>query len=121
MPKNMSFTLPYPPSINNYYGRWGKKVYVKDHVKVYKTIVLYTIKPKITVVYGDAFVRVDLDIYPPDHRWRDIDNLFKCTFDVIQMLGIVNNDRQIKKGSFNMHPPIKGGKIDVNMEELLSQ
>jgi Holliday junction resolvase RusA-like endonuclease len=96
----------------------GKKVYVKEHVKSYRQLVLYTVKPKISVIYGDKIVRIDLNIYPPDHRWRDIDNLFKCIFDVIQMLGIINNDKQIRQGYFNMNPPIKGGKVDILMEPL---
>ncbi len=114
-------TLPFPPSINNYYGRRvGVGVYVKKHVKDYKDLVFYTVKPKVKVFYGEHLIKLSVNIFPPDNRTHDMDNLFKCLFDVIQMLGIIDNDKQIRELFVKYSPPVKEGKLEIFIEELLA-
>lgn len=42
-------------------------------------------------------VRADIFLYPPDKRKRDIDNVLKCLFDVLQHGGAIEDDALIRE------------------------
>lgn len=90
--------LPYPPSINHLYGQHGKIRYMKEAGKRYKTtvgLIANRIKkePELLDKANEIFIVVD--IYPPDRRKRDIDNLGKIIFDSLQGAGVYKDDAQI--------------------------
>jgi Holliday junction resolvase len=111
-------TLPYPPSVNHYYSRTTRGVFINKSVRLYREEVLLTCKNQVKEsFFGDA-VKMEIYLYCPDKRKRDIDNILKCTLDVIQMLGVYIDDNQISKLSVIRKPIIKNGKIHAIIERL---
>lgn len=93
---NFDVDLPWPPSINHYYRHVGPRVLISKDGKRYRLAVgarlrLANIKP------FDGAVRMDIELYPPDERRRDIDNTLKCLLDVLTDGGVYRDDSQVKK------------------------
>jgi len=89
--------LPYPPSINNYYGRRnGGGVYMKpEGVKFRADVVALIAKemPDFKGIEGD--LKVEVLIYLPDNGRRDADNVLKALFDSLTHAGVYKDDCKI--------------------------
>ena len=67
--------LPFPPSINHLWRRFGNRTLLSKHGRTYRARVcalLQGIKP----LAGNLSVVIDM--YPPDRRRRDVDNIQKA-------------------------------------------
>lgn len=51
-------------------------------------------------------VELFLNIYPPDKRKRDIDNILKCLLDALQDSQLIENDNLINKLSLVKHEAV---------------
>lgn len=106
--------LPYPPSVNNYWG-WNSKnskVFLKNKARTYKEMVYFKVKSeKINSISG--LICVNLKIIPPDKRIRDIDNGLKAIFDSLQYAGIYKNDNSIKYTNISFLDPSAHGLVKV--------
>lgn len=120
----INIDLPWPPSVNHYYGHRaiGKRVikYVKKEGKVFKAAVKEIIRPAILEHCNQHFMKpaklaVCLHIYPPDRRRRDVDNLNKATLDALEDAGVYDNDCQIEQLMLVRHfdEIVKNGKISM--------
>ncbi len=61
---------------------------------------------------------VEVEIYPPDNRRRDVDNIQKALLDALQHGGAYVDDSQIVKLSLEKHEPLPGGRTVVKIREL---
>lgn len=62
-------------------------------------------------------LRITADLYPPDRRRRDIDNVLKALLDAIQHSGLIDDDNQFDRLEIVRQPSL-GGFADVFIEEL---
>jgi hypothetical protein len=66
-------------------------------------------------MYGDLMV--EIIIYPPDKRKRDIDNVKKALFDALQCAGLYENDYQIcDDHTIRINKVVKGGLVDFRIK-----
>lgn len=93
----ISLSLPYPASINNYYGRRrGGGVYIKeDGAKYRKHVIDYVAINKIPCFFKELSVKIILTV--GDKRRKDIDNGLKCLLDALEHAKAYKNDSQIVK------------------------
>ena len=125
--------LPYPPTVNHYKraGRVvtmasGKKYQLRvntDATKQFYYEAWLRIRSLIANVAVKSFDRatilsVELDVYPPDKRRRDIDNLAKVTLDALVKGGLMVDDYQIARLLITRMDIIKQGKVIVRIQEL---
>ena len=114
----MKIELPFPPSINHYYGRGRNgSVFIKAKGKEYRNTVmmlcrLYRVKP----LRGRLCVFIRF--YPPDKRRRDLDNIEKALFDAMQHGGVYLDDSQIDDKRTLRCENVKGGKIIIELKEI---
>jgi len=111
-PRICRISMPYPPSVNGIYTRSKYGVFVKEKVRQYKKQVYFTLRNKV-ISFGDASVCLDITIYPPDKRERDIDNILKIPFDCLQLLTVVNRDSQINDLTLHRRGVVEGGRLDL--------
>lgn len=121
MLKELTLTLPYPNlcSVNGMYKRKGKKVFLTEEAKAFKDEVYYLLFRRQG--FGKSKISIEIIIYPPDNRIRDIDNILKITFDSMQYAGMYNNDSQIKQLYLEMMPyctHYKVGQLQVKIREI---
>ena len=125
--------LPYPPTVNHYKraGRVvtmasGKKYQLRvntDATKQFYYEAWLRIRSLIANVAVKSFdsatiLSVELDVYPPDKRRRDIDNLAKVTLDALVKGGLMVDDYQIARLLNTRMDIIKQGKVIVRIQEL---
>lgn len=92
-PVHWQMTLPYPPTANTYYRHDRGKTHISTKGKAYRQTVLALTRGS-GGVRGRVFVEVA--VYLPDRRRRDLDNLTKSLFDALQYAEVVADDKLIR-------------------------
>lgn len=74
--------LPWPVSVNSLYRSRGKRVYVSKRGRDFKNacgIIFASHK----CIWEKERIWLDIEVYPPDYRKRDISNLIKIIEDAL--------------------------------------
>lgn len=110
--------LPYPPSVNHYLARNQRGgVRVKPEVKAFYWQVLVACrgKPKFS-----GKVAMDVSVWFPDNRQRDLGNLDKCLMDALIKAGVIVDDawQWLPDVHWRAIGVEKGGKVVVKIWEV---
>ncbi len=110
----LTFELPWPPSVNHYYQRRGRRVFLSHKGRQFRTRVQEILQAQ-EVTPMDGLLDMVVDLYPPDRRRRDCDNPIKSLLDALQHGGAYGDDSQIVKLTIAMHQPAPGGRTMVHI------
>ncbi len=102
--------LPYPPSLNHYYRRVGPRTLISKKGREYRE----RISGYLAVQGIDPFLgplQVQIELYPPDRRLRDVDNTLKALLDALEKGGAYHNDVQIERLEVEKRRPVEGGRV----------
>lgn len=113
-----TYRLPWPPSVNCYIRRGGNRSYMTKRGKEFRAEVVAWITANVVgpTLSGRLFVGIELT--PPDHRKRDIDNHVKPVLDALQHANVFQDDEQIdllRVCRLHVEPP---GACDVTIYEM---
>ena len=92
----MILELPWPPSVNHYYRHVGPRVLISKEGRLYRDAVATRIR-SAGVEKFDGDVELSIQLYPPDNRRRDVDNVLKCVMDTLTIGGLYDDDSQVKQ------------------------
>ena len=106
--------LPYPPSINHLYRRVGGRTIISRGGRRYREEVC-ALLAAAQVREFDGPVRIEIEIYPPDRRRRDIDNVQKALLDALEHGGAYRDDSQIVKLEIEKRAAVPGGRTLVRI------
>ena len=111
----ITLTLPYPPSVNNYWIASGHRRFISKRGKEFKEYVEdYCLRNK-TPSFGVKEVRVTIILHPRSKILMDIDNCSKAILDSLQ--GIVyDDDQQVVQLLIQRGHLIKGGGCTITVE-----
>jgi crossover junction endodeoxyribonuclease RusA len=109
--------LPFPPSANHYYRRVGPRTLISREGRRYRERVC-AILARLGLGCFWGSLDMDIEVYPPDQRRRDADNLQKCLLDSLQHGGLYADDSQIKKLKIEMCGSVRGGRTLVRLAEI---
>lgn len=114
----VSYTLelPWPPSVNRYWRtRAGsQRPYVSEEGRQYRHEVRRILhEMKLPRLEGELWIEVVA--FPPDYKWRDIDNLAKSLYDSLQAGGLFEDDCQIGNERKRRASRIPGGQVLVTI------
>ena len=114
----LALDLPYPPSLNRYYRSFGGRVVISREGRRYTESVV-SILSSCGMTEIREKVRMRIDVYPPDARRRDIDNILKCLLDSLVKGGALEDDSLIRGLSIEMREPMSGigGMVHLEFEE----
>lgn len=104
--------LPWPPSVNHYWKM--KSCYLSGSGKKYRKAVIDLV-PKMRMLTGSLAVHVD--IFPPDCKRRDVDNILKALLDALDHANVYADDSQISELSVKRMPPVAGGRVNVTIRK----
>lgn len=110
----ITLTLPFPPSLNHYYRRVGLKTLISREGRAYRRTVGSILADRgVKPLDGPACVRIE--VYPPDRRRRDLDNLLKGLGDSLEHGGAFHDDSQIVWLLIEKAHVVPGGKVIVEL------
>lgn len=112
--------LPYPPSVNHYYRHVGSRVLISREGREYRDRVCSAVAA-LGVSPLDGPLEFQAEVYPPDNRRRDLDNVLKSMFDALQHGGAYKDDSQILRivaHKREAHADEPGGCVIVRISKL---
>jgi len=112
----MMLTLPYPPSTNTYWRSVKGRVLISKGGRMYRHLVGKSVQWQHTghkILTGRLSVTVD--VYPPDRRRRDLDNVLKALLDSMEHAGVYENDSQIDRLEVIRRDKIQDGQVIVRV------
>ncbi len=109
--------LPYPPSVNHYYGYGRGRVYIKEEGRKFRESVAARLREESFPTYHGP-IGMALSVFPPDRRKRDLDNVRKALLDALQHGGAYDDDCQIRTDRASFMPSTPGGKVVVTIWKL---
>jgi crossover junction endodeoxyribonuclease RusA len=109
--------LEYPPTFNHQFSyRQGRPVLSKDarayRQSVRRQLMLAKVKPMM------GKIAVQIEIFPPDSRRRDCDNVQKPILDALQQAGAFWDDSQVVWLLTVKSEPAACGKAIVTISEI---
>ena len=91
----LSLVLPWPPSVNHYFGQRGVRKFVTAEGLFFRGEVRRAFMISKHQGFGMSKLSMNIIAYPPDRRRRDLDNIIKITQDSLQKAGAFVDDNQI--------------------------
>ncbi len=93
----------FPPTLNSYYSHTSRGVYISKKGREYRKHILYVVETQANYSILEGDLTVEMHLYPPDNRTRDIDNYSKALFDALTQANFWVDDSQVKKTIFDIH------------------
>lgn len=124
--RTLTLRLPWPPSVNHYYGRAKSgHTYLKEAGRLYRKKAAAEFArlgwPRL-----EGAVRVRLVLSPPDRRKRDIDNIRKAIYDalsdrkhrrVVVHRGVIADDAAIREDEA-VFAEAGEGMVEIHITEI---
>lgn len=114
----MTLTIPYPPSGNHAVKHGRNRHYSTQEVRRYRSTIHMLAMQQRACNRLQGPLQVVAEIRPPDRRRRDMDNVWKTVADALTHAGVWEDDFQIADLRLIRAEPVKGGQVDVMVEEL---
>lgn len=93
----MTIVIPFPYASGNHaWKHAGRKHYLTEKAKKYYWDVLYLCRSQNAVWRLEGSLEVEVLIYPPDKRKRDLDNVWKVAADALTKAGVWVDDSMIE-------------------------
>jgi crossover junction endodeoxyribonuclease RusA len=109
--------LPYPPSINHYWRRVGYRTLISREGRRFRDrVVALLAARRVAPLVGR--LAVEILLFPPDRRRRDVDNAIKSTLDSLQHGGAYLDDSQIDELHVLRREVTLGGVARVSIRRI---
>lgn len=106
------------PKTNRYIRTKGGRVFKPPRVKNWEVRALWEIKQQYSGEPIDRKVSVDITLTLPNNRKRDIDNMLKSLWDVLEKAGVIKNDNLIYEVR-TVKRIVKGSQgVEIRIKEL---
>lgn len=120
----MKLVLPFPPSVNTYWrspnsGPLKGRTLVSARGRAFQSEACAAIIEQLRRLPkpSSAPAAVEIVLFPPDARRRDIDNYNKALFDALTHAGIWEDDSQIKRMLVEWGPVTQKGKVEITISK----
>lgn len=114
----MILALPYPPSLNRYYRTVKGRILISAEGRKYRETVADYVAESRAGAGLLGRLAVEISVFPPDRRRRDLDNVCKATLDSLTHAAVWQDDSQIDYLSIRRGEPCFGGRVQVHVREL---
>ncbi|EKM5118632.1 RusA family crossover junction endodeoxyribonuclease, partial [Salmonella enterica] len=121
----MKLVLPFPPSVNTYWRAPNKGPLAGHHLisavgRKYQSAACVAIIEQLRRLPKPSteLAAVEIILYPPDKRIRDLDNYNKALFDALTHAGVWEDDSQVKRMLVEWGPVFPKGKVEITITKL---
>ncbi len=109
--------LPFPPTVNNYYVKTKRGVFISMKGKKFRAEVAEAVNEQLPGVSLDDKLLVEVVLFPPDKRVRDLGNYDKAMMDAITEAGLWEDDSLIDQQMFYRGEVVKGGQVFMRITD----
>ena len=116
---NIELYLPWPPSVNNYYVKTKRGVFISAKGRKFRDQTAEAIAqqvPGLTIPSDDRLL-LEVVLFPPDARIRDVDNYNKSLLDAIKHSGLLPDDQQLDQLFVYRGSKVPGGSTFVRIAD----
>ncbi|EFH7974180.1 RusA family crossover junction endodeoxyribonuclease [Escherichia coli] len=120
----MKLVLPFPPSVNTYWRAPNKGPLKGRHLisaagRKYQSAACVAIVEQLRRLPKPSreLAAVEITLFPPDERSRDIDNYNKALFDALTHAGVWEDDSQVKRMLVEWGPVTKKGRVEITISK----
>lgn len=114
---SQALTLPLPPSMNSYWLRSSRGIFLSAAGKQFRQQVAEIIAERECIKFGTARLFMAVRLCMRDRRASDLDNRLKALCDALEHAGVFDNDEQIDELLILRGPIVKGGQCYVMISE----
>jgi len=114
---HIQLQLPYPPSVNHYWGQAGNHRFIGKKGKEFRAQVMDAVN-EAGIQPLEGRLAVHIALFPPDKRKRDIDNVLKPLLDACEHAGCYENDSQIDELQINRRDVVKDGACTIIIVQI---
>ena len=110
--------LPWPPTVNAYYKvtRSGQR-YLDKKVRAFRACVAEDISEQCPGLYLDYPLFLEVYLYPPDRRKRDLYNYMKGLLDSLTEAGLWEDDSLINQLHIYRGEVVAEGNVRIEISE----
>lgn len=120
--QGMQLVLPFPPSVNTYWRAPNKGPLAGRHLisaegRKYQSAACAAIIEQLRRLPKPSaeLAAVEITLYPPDARRRDLDNYNKALFDALTHAGVWEDDSQVKRMLVEWGPVVPKGRVEITI------
>lgn len=118
----VSFTLPYPPSVNHYWKPFNGRMVIGKAGRDYRNAALATLcAQNVPRESLGGRLKVEMVIYNPDRRRRDLDNIQKALLDALVVGKVIDDDGNIDELHIVRGPVTPGGSVTVWIDAMTDE
>lgn len=118
----MKLVLPFPPSVNSYWrspnsGPLKGRTLISEKGRAFQSAACAAIIEQLRCLPkpSSSPAAVEIFLFPPDARRRDIDNYNKALFDALTHAGLWEDDCQVKRMLVEWGPKVSGGRVEITI------
>lgn len=118
MDNDVILYLPWPPTINDYYGvtRTGQR-FLKKRATAYRKEVAECLHEQCPALHLDEPLFMEVYLAPPDRRTRDLDNYMKGLLDACTEAKLWRDDSLIDQLHIYRCQTETRGKVRIELSE----
>ena len=118
MTEDIVLHLPWPPTINSYYKMTrNMQRYLDPKVREFRQAVLECIREQAPGLSLDEPLFMEVYMFPPDKRKRDLDNYMKGLLDALTEAELWTDDSLVDQLHLYRGEVVKLGSIRIEISE----
>lgn len=114
----ITITLPLPPTINHYYVRSSRTIFLNKKANEFRKEVFILSRNFSNYFSINERLLIDVIFHPPNKRKFDIDNRLKGLLDALQHARIFSDDEQIDKIIVTRGDIMKNGASLITIKKI---
>lgn len=113
-----NLTLPWPPTVNSYYSKTKRGVFISKQGRTFRDACNEALNEQMCLgLKLDIRLSVQVILYPPDRRCRDLDNYMKALLDALTQANVWVDDEQIDELAIMRGKVVNPGKTLLQISE----
>ena len=117
--ETLRLELPIPPLVNHYWRhitiKGTPRTLISARGRDFRENVVRIVGREKKALKIDSRVKINVRVYPPDRRKRDIDGYLKALLDSLTHAGVWLDDEQVDSIYITRGEVVKGGKAVVEI------